>query len=122
MNKIVFLLLIAAFSLGICLHATDRSIWVNEDFSGTFPPEGWTFDAHAANWAINQGAMAGGSAPELRFSWEPQFNGSTYLISPTYDTTGETTVFIDFDHHVDWYANPFQWRSLDSCLEPKSHC
>jgi len=54
-----------------------------------------------------QGAAAGGSAPEARFSWNPQFNGSSYLISPIYDTTGETSLYLDFDHFVDWYANPF---------------
>ncbi|PKN73879.1 MAG: hypothetical protein CVU50_01465 [Candidatus Cloacimonetes bacterium HGW-Cloacimonetes-3] len=107
MNKLTYLLLLAVVCLCANLGAVDRSIWVNEDFSGTFPPQGWTISANAANWSAFTGASAGGTAPEARFSWEPQFNGSSYLISPTYDTTGETTVYLDFDHFVDWYANPF---------------
>jgi hypothetical protein len=107
MNKFAYLLLLAIICLSANLGAVDRNIWVNEGFSGTFPPAGWTIDAQAANWGQFQGASAGGTAPEVRFSWEPRFNGSSYLISPTYDTTGETTVYLDFDHFVDRYASPF---------------
>ncbi len=108
MNKLCIYtaLLLMAFSLP--LLAVTRNIWVNEDFSSpTFPPTGWTISEHAANWSRVQGAAAGGSAPEARLNWSPQFDGSTYLISPTYDTAGETTVYVDFDHFVDWYATPF---------------
>lgn len=107
MKKHVLLLLIIALCLSASLFATNRSIWVNENFSGTFPPTGWTISSNAANWETVAGAAAGGSAPEVRFSWDPQFNGSSYLISPQYDTTGETTVYLDYDQFIDWYANPF---------------
>lgn len=103
---IVTLMLVALCASG--LFAQSRFIWVNEDFSSpTFPPAGWTISEHAANWSSVQGAAAGGTAPEARLNWSPQFNGSTYLISPQYDTTGETTVYVDFDHFLDWYTNPF---------------
>jgi len=104
-------MIIALMLITLCssaLFAQSRFIWVNEDFSSTtFPPAGWTISEHATNWSRVQGAAAGGSAPEARFSWDPQFNGTSYLISPQYDTTGETTLYVDFDHFVDWYANPF---------------
>lgn len=108
MNKLTFLILLVTICLSASLAASNRSIWVNEDFSsGTFPPTDWTISSNAANWSTVQGAAAGGSAPEVRFSWDPQFTGSSYLISPVFDTTGETTVYLDFDHYVDWYGNPF---------------
>lgn len=108
MQKLVSITLMLILLAGSALFAQTREIWVNEDFSSaTFPPAGWTISEHASNWSAVQGAAAGGSAPEARFSWNPQFNGSSYLISPTYDTTGETSLYLDFDHFVDWYTNPF---------------
>ncbi len=106
MQKLVIITLMLLSLGSTVLFAQTREIWVNEGFS-TFPPTGWTISEHASNWSGVQGAAAGGSAPEARFSWNPQFNGSSYLISPIYDTTGETSLYLDFDHFVDWYANPF---------------
>ncbi len=85
-----------------------REIFLNEDFSmATFPPTGWTIDAHAANWSRFNGANAGGSTPEARFSWSPQFTGATYLISPVINTTGQTTILLDFCQLVDHYTTPY---------------
>ncbi|MDD4309706.1 MAG: FlgD immunoglobulin-like domain containing protein [Candidatus Cloacimonetes bacterium] len=107
MKKLSVLLLLAALCIIASLSASNRAIWVNEDFSGNFPPTGWTISSNSANWDTVQSGSAGGSAPEVRFSWEPQFTGSTYLISPQYDTTGETTIYLDYNQYVDWYATPF---------------
>lgn len=86
----------------------ERNIWFNQDFSSEiFPPTGWTISDHAGNWERVLGASAGGSSPEAHMSWDPQFSGSSYLISPQVDTSGETTLYLDFDHFVDWYDDPF---------------
>ncbi len=88
--------------------AGNREIWLTEDFtSATFPPTGWSISSNASNWSRFVGNSAGGTSPELRFSWEPQFNGTSYFISPMVNTTGETSIYLDFRHFVDHYANPF---------------
>jgi hypothetical protein len=78
-----------------------------EDFSGTWPPSGWTFDSHSGNWFQSQTANAGGTAPEAMFSWSPQFTGTTRFISPDIDLTGVTKVDLQFLHMVDDYSGGY---------------
>ena len=50
------------------------------DFSGGYPPAGWSIDLQAGNWSAVNSANAGGTAPELRLNWSPQFNNTTHFI------------------------------------------
>ena len=68
------------------------------DFSGAYPPSGWTIDAHAINWSAKGSDNAGGTAPELEFSWSPSFVGMSHFISPEVDLTGIT--LLKFDKHL----------------------
>lgn len=100
------------FTLLLCMiimaHVSFGQILMSENFSGnTFPPTGWTIDANAANWSKAASANAGGTAPEARLYYAPQFNGTSRLISPAINTTGLTSVLINFRQFIDWYANPF---------------
>ncbi|MGC9362246.1 MAG: choice-of-anchor J domain-containing protein, partial [Candidatus Syntrophosphaera sp.] len=109
MNRIAAIFILAALlaTTGLCA-AVERDVWVFEDFSsGTFPPAGWTISAHASNWGESASANAGADSPELRFNWSPQFTGDSYFISPSYDTSGETTIYLDLRHFVDHYSSPF---------------
>ncbi len=81
---------------------------LNEQFSGSFPPTGWSIDAHSANWSAEQSATAGGTAPEAVMSWSPEFNGATRLISPALDLSGETTLLLQFKHFIDHYGGSYQ--------------
>lgn len=109
MKTLSFCLVIISLALlGPLFAEAGRQIWLYEDFSsGNWPPDDWTISNNSANWSLYAGANAGGSAPELLLSWNPQFNATTYFISPLLDTSGETTMYIDFRHFVDHYANPF---------------
>jgi hypothetical protein len=109
MNKtLVSLIFAAALACAALYGVGGRDVWVYEDFSsGEFPPTGWTISSNASNWGLFSGANAGGTTPELRFNWSPTFTGTTYFISPSFDTSGETTVYLDFRHFVDYYTNPF---------------
>ena len=78
-----------------------------EDFSGTWPPAGWTFDSHTANWQQSPTNNAGGAAPEAMLSWSPQFTGITRFISPDVDLTGITKVDLQFLHMVDDYSGGY---------------
>jgi hypothetical protein len=102
------LIMLMVLLTGAMFAQGTRDIFIWEDFgSGTFPPAGWTISANAANWTAFGGANAGGSAPELRLSWTPQFQGTSYFISPAIDTSGQTNLFLDFRQFVDHYQSPF---------------
>jgi hypothetical protein len=78
-----------------------------EDFSGTWPPSGWTFDSHSANWQQSPTNNAGGTAPEAMFNWSPQFTGTSRFISPDIDLTGINKVDFQFLYMVDDYSGGY---------------
>jgi len=78
-----------------------------EDFSGTFPPTGWSIDAHAGNWSANNSNNAGGIAPEAIFNWSPPFTGDSRLICPPMDLTGVTDLKVEFKYNLDHYGGPY---------------
>ena len=78
------------FILFVFQAVTGQTV-LNEDFSGTaWPPTGWSIINQSSNWARSQSNNAGGTAPEARMSWSPQFNGVTRLISPELNLVGKT--------------------------------
>ncbi len=82
--------------------------FLSEDFSsGTFPPSGWTIDAHSGNWSANNSNNAGGAAPEAMLNYDPTFTGDSRLISPEIDLTGITAIKVKFNHMLDHYATPY---------------
>jgi hypothetical protein len=99
MKKIYFFTLLMAIS---CWVSAQTLLY--EDFSsGTWPPAGWTIDAHSGNWTAEATANAGGIAPEAQFNYYPDFIGSTRLISPATDMTGFTSAKLMFKHFLDDY-------------------
>lgn len=108
--QIMLLVLLVTWAVCIPLVAQPtREIFVTEDFSTTtFPPANWTISAQAGNWSRFVGNNAGGASPEARLNWSPRFNGTTYLTLPAVNTTGLTTIMLDFNHLLDHYASPYQ--------------
>ncbi len=99
MKKNTFLLL-----LGIIPALVLADFFLTEEFdTGVFPPAGWSIDDHSSNWNANNTNNAGGVIPEARFSWSPQFNNTSRLITPTMDLTGVDNVSLEFKHNVDHY-------------------
>lgn len=92
------------FALLFMAQLTFGQTFLSEDFSGTFPPEGWTRDGAASNWAQSATNVAGGVAPELKFTYVSQ-NITTRFISPVVDLTGQTDATLSFKYFYDWYAN-----------------
>ena len=100
--------LLAIFFLSI-FSATGQ-IMLSENFSGTiWPPAGWSIDQQASNWSRVTTAHAGGTAPELRLSWSPAFNGTSRFVSPVLDLSSNTqgTALISFRHAVDHYGSNY---------------
>jgi hypothetical protein len=90
-----------SFLLLVCtLTETQAQNLLFEDFSGAFPPPGWTIDAHSANWVKSPTSQAYGTIPEARLTFNPWFSGTTRLISPPFDLTGIDTVFLDFTFQI----------------------
>lgn len=77
------------------------------DFSGGYPPAGWSIDLQAGNWSAVNSANAGGTAPELRLNWSPQFNTTTHFISPNINTTGQSLLVFKFKQYLDHYGGPY---------------
>ncbi|NCA86019.1 MAG: T9SS type A sorting domain-containing protein [Clostridia bacterium] len=75
--------------------------------AGTFPLCWGKSGLATTNWSISNTANALGTAPELKFGYSPSFTGEALAISPVINTTGETSVAIEFKHFFDYYAVPF---------------
>jgi len=98
------------FALLVTGSLTFGQMVLHEDFSdGQMPPEDWTISAHTSNWSVESTANAGGNAPEGQFGWSPQFSGSSYLISPSLDLSGNDTgsLLISFKHMIDHFGGAY---------------
>lgn len=95
-------LLLAAMMLIISLGINAQS-FLNEDFNGVFPPDGWTRDGVPGQWSKSQSNNAGGLAAEAKFSWINQ-NTTSRLITPAINLSGQTGVTFSFRHYYDIYT------------------
>ena len=90
-----------------------------EDFTdvpGTTIPVGWNETAAYPNWEVWGYAYAGGSLPEMRFTWSPAFTGISRSISPEIDATAYSNIELTFKHFVDNYDGGYDLKvqvSLD---------
>lgn len=84
------------------------NILFSEDFSSGYIPQGWTIQGPGQpNWSVASTGNAGGTAPELRFSWSPSFVGFSAMMTPPLNTTGANELHLSFTHMVDWYSTTF---------------
>ncbi len=99
MKKLTLLLMLVVFALSGWAQTL-----LTQNFSGTFPPTGWTKeDLYQAQWTQGASANAGGTTPELKFSYITG-NGTSRFVSPAVDLTGNNTVTLRFKHSVDHYG------------------
>ncbi|TVQ07194.1 MAG: T9SS C-terminal target domain-containing protein [Bacteroidetes bacterium] len=92
------------------VFSAQAQVFISENFgSGTFPPSGWSISAQPANWAASPSANAGGTAPEARFAWSPQFNATSRLETPSMDLSANESgmLALSFRHMVDHYGGPY---------------
>jgi len=59
-----------------------------------------------ANWSANNSSSAGGTAPELRMSWTPSFNGTSKIRSTNIPLPNNRFINFAFNYYFDWYDNP----------------
>lgn len=103
---------VANYGYGVCLDdvmitgTIAGNNLINEDFSVGVIPTGWTEIGNVIdNWDVVSSNYAGGTAPELEFSWSPSFVGSSYMTSPVLATAGNNLLYLSFRHFVDNYAS-----------------
>jgi hypothetical protein len=58
------------------------------------------------NWSVNNSSSAGGTAPELRMSWTPSYNGVSVIRSVAIPLLNSTLTNYSFNYYFDWYADP----------------
>ncbi|MEA2096218.1 MAG: choice-of-anchor J domain-containing protein, partial [Candidatus Cloacimonadota bacterium] len=79
-------------------------VLLEEDFSGTYPPNGWTLTGlNPGNWSQSFTNNAGGSSPESELTWSPSFVGESRLVSPVLNTSGSATLDFEFQHYLNDY-------------------
>ena len=90
----------------VLLIGASFSQHLTQNFSGSFPPTGWTIENYTSKWTQVNSSNAGGTAPELRFMYT---SGSltTRFISPSIDLTGVANLNLSFKHFVDHYGSGY---------------
>jgi hypothetical protein len=58
------------------------------------------------NWSANSSASAGGTPPELRMSWTPQFNGVSKIRSVVIPLPDNQEMNYSFNYYFDYYGDP----------------
>ena len=71
-------------------------------------PLGWQVTPSGdAHWSQSLTANAGGTSPELKFSYSPSMTGNFSFISGPIDTSAYTELTLSFKHNVNHYATPY---------------
>ena len=89
-----------------------------EDFTGVATgaiPANW--DTNYTNWGASSSSMAGGTAPEMEFSWSPSVTDANRLITPKLDATSVSNVMLTFKHYVNDYNGDYMLRVQTSTDE-----
>ena len=86
--------------------STKRTVLLDEDFSGSFPPAGWTTDY----WKQSNTNEAGGTPPEARvYKYDQYYGGQyydNYIMTPTIDASECIKIVLEFKFAADiQYAN-----------------
>lgn len=103
------LLFMLAILLATTVMAQNRALLFSESFDGMGMPAGWSVAGLGqSNWHINASNYAGGSPNEALLYWDPQFNGTTRLVTPAIDLTGMSSVVVYFKHTLDNYSGSHQ--------------
>lgn len=84
--------------------------FLDENFSGSFPPEGWSQEQ--SDWQQNNGNYAGGEPPEAYLAWYYISDDYAYLDSIPVNTIGAPSLTLEFKHYIDHYYDYFNCSVL----------
>ena len=80
-----------------------------EEYFTSFPPAGWSTTG-GSNWRGNNSNYAGGTAPEADFYWSPSTTAVQRLITMEINTTGSSSLALEFKHYLDDYSSGYSLR------------
>ena len=80
-----------------------------EEYFDSFPPTDWTTTG-GTNWQGGSSNNAGGTAPEAEFNWSPSTTATQRLVSPVINTTGSSSLDLQFMHMVNDYNGDYELR------------
>ncbi len=64
-------------------------------------PAGWTIDGSGGNnWGVYDDSTAGGEAPQMRFNWNPSFDGVSTLLTHEVDIDGAGELKLTFQNYL----------------------
>lgn len=97
------------FALMLTL-AVNAQVFINEGFSGSSLPSGWSYDGEGKNSMLIQASnYCGGEKGEVLIASAnqglPNFNGYARLVSPTCDFTGVDEFLFSFRYLLELYSN-----------------
>ena len=85
--------------------------FLDENFSDSFPPEGWSQE-QPDEWQQNNSNYAGGEPPEAYLHWYFISDDYAYLDSVPVDTIGAPFLTLEFKHYIDHFTDNFNCRVL----------
>lgn len=86
---------------------TSREAVFSEDFSNN-GFDNWTVVGDGIdNWYSSESNSAGGAPPEAVMNYNPIFDGTSRLVSPVINTSGNTGLTLSFLHLIDSYVGEF---------------
>lgn len=94
---------------GIALAVAPIGCPLDEDFSGSWLPSGWATD----DWYQSAGSDAGGTSPEARLDYMSIAGDYAYLDSKPVDTSGATSLTLEFKSFIDDYCCDEGWDDED---------
>src|SRR5690554_969162 len=92
------------------IRVLPESVFIMEDFTGSWPPSGWSITStlDEVNWTRTNTTAAGRRYPEACFNNTPLAlaSGTQRLITPPLDTSEYSNIYLEFHHaHVLNYGN-----------------
>ncbi len=84
---------------GILLYETFSDVAVGQI------PAGWSIEGITnAAWTVQNSASAGGTTPEMRLYWSPQFTGTTRLVTHAFSPDGRENLRLRYMHMLSNYT------------------
>lgn len=89
-------------------YIPETGFW-EEGFSlNQFPPIGWMLEEHPYNWNRFESNYAGGTSPEVVFTSNPVFEGTSRLASIPINLESSDDIWIEFNHSLDVNSSGIQ--------------
>ncbi len=101
-----------SFSDQFILAISQIPVMINTDFSGTWPPDGWSVTSSSGqiNWEQSSSSSAGGNSPEAEFSWSPSTVATQRLVTDPINTLGSNTLDLEFRHMINDFSGDYNLR------------